>query len=58
MKSEVDIVHNIINLINTIVDEIHEIMRDNFPVFVEPCFPIKNYLKGQHVSVVYYDLII
>lgn len=55
MKSEVDIVHNIINLINTIVDEIHEIMRDNFPVFVEPCFPIKNYLKGQHFSVVCYD---
>lgn len=54
MKSEMDIIHNINNL-TAIVGKIHEITRDNFPVFVEPSSPIKNYLKGQHFFFVYYD---
>ena len=44
MKSEVDIIHNINTL--TAIVEIHEIMRDDFTVFVEPSSPIKNYLQG------------
>ena len=44
MISEVDVIHNINTL--TAIVEIHEIMRDDFTVFVEPSSPIKNYLKG------------
>ena len=52
IKSEKGIIHNI-NTLTAIVDEIHEIMRDNFTVFVELSSPIKSYLKGQHSF--YYD---